>query len=179
MVVFARYSVSTTSTTEATTTTPMVTTTTTVTSTTPMTTTVATTTTPLVTTTTIATTTTPVVTTKSTTTTTSVDETTTNSNPSGYLTILNTEDGWYLREDGVYQSPASWEYSSTNIGSEWIGKTIAEYCAAQGTSGITFTDPWYCTRFMNVERWGDYVIGSRKLTTVTYEGCTVDVKMPF
>lgn len=99
--------------------------------------------------------------------------------PSGYPAILNTEDGWYLREDGVYQSPASWEYSSTNIGSEWIGKTIAEYCAAQGTSGVTFTDPWYCTRFMNVDRWGDYVIGSRKLTTVTYEGCTVDVKIPF
>ena len=101
------------------------------------------------------------------------------SNPSGYPAILNTEDGWYLREDGVYQCPASWEVSPTNIGSEWIGKTLAEYCAAQGTSGITFTDPWYRIQIMNVDRWGDYVIGSRKLTTVTYEGCTVDIKIPF
>ena len=79
----------------------------------------------------------------------------------------------------VYIKVQPVDVSPTNITSEWIGKTLAEYCEANGVMGVTFTDPWYRTIFMNADRWGDYEIGSRKLLSTKIDGIEVWLKCPF
>ena len=94
------------------------------------------------------------------------------SNPSNNLEILNSN--WHLRDDGIYESNPS-----TNIVADWEGQTLAEYCAARNLTGVSFTNPWNGTVFMNINKWGNYVVGSRKIAVLTQAGEKVKVKIPF
>ncbi len=98
------------------------------------------------------------------------------SNPSDNSEILNS--AWYLGADGVYHTTPYYNLASSNITSEWVGKTLSEYCSAKGVGGISINGPFYNTIFLRASEYGDYVIGSHWIANITYQGREVEIQLP-